>query len=105
MMKDRLFLSFILLACKKLKYSKKEARDLLVELSILMETKSDEEAEEGFQWYESLEEERRKNQEIQPPKKGIKPKDPKKVTRFSKNYRSKLSKENERLLELIRSHL
>lgn len=100
-MKDRLILGYMLLACKQLNYTKEEVRDLLGELSML-ETKTDEEIEEGFQWYMELG--RNKNKmEVKLTKTGIKPKNPRKITRFPEGYRSKLSIENEKLIRLLRS--
>lgn len=102
MMKDRLILGYILLACKRLNYSKKEARNLLGEMSILLETKTDEEIEEGFQWYMEFDGNENK-MEVKPTKTGIKPKNTRKITRFPEGYRSKLSLENEKLIKLLRS--
>ncbi|MEQ2529572.1 hypothetical protein WMO40_23140 [Bacillaceae bacterium CLA-AA-H227] len=96
-MKDRLILGYMLLACKQLNYTKEEARDLIGELLILLETKTDEEIEEGFQWYMEY------KMEVKPTKTGIKPKNPRKITSFPEGYRSKLSIENEKLIKLLRS--
>ena len=101
-MKDRMILGYMLLACKQLNYTKGEARDLLGELSILLETKTDEEIEEGFQWYMELDGNEIKT-EVKLTKTGIKPKNPRKITRFPEGYRSKLSIENEKLIKLLRS--
>lgn len=102
MVKDRLILGYMLLACKRLNYTKKEARDLLGELSILLETKTDEDIEEGFQWYMELEGSENKT-EMKPTKTGVRPRNPKKITRFPEGYRSKLSIENDKLIKLLRS--
>lgn len=100
-MKDRLILGYMLLACKQLNYTKEEARDLLGEMSILLETKTDEEIEEGFQWYMELDGNENKT-EVKPTKTGIKPKNPRKITHLSNKSKSKLTIENERLIGLIR---
>lgn len=101
-MEDRLILGYMLLACKQLNYAKEEVRDLLGELSILLETKTDEEIEEGFQWYMELGRNEDKK-EAKLTKTGITPKNPRKITRFPEGYRSKLSIQNEKLIKLLRS--
>ncbi|GAE37596.1 hypothetical protein [Halalkalibacter akibai] len=101
-MNDRTILGYILLACKKLNYTKEEARKLIAEVSILLITKTDEELEDGFQWYKELEEKDIKT-EMKQTEMGIKPRKPKRITKFPEGYRSKLSKENERIINLIRT--
>ena len=102
-MNDKVILGYLLLACKQLNYTKNEARDLLREMSILMVTKTDEEAEEGFRWYKKLEEKNVEDKKLQTTKKDFKPIKARKITTLPKNYKSKLAKENERLLKLLRS--
>jgi hypothetical protein len=102
MMKDRMILGYMLLACKQLNYTKEEVRNFIGELSILLETKTEEEIEEGFQWYMELDESENKI-ENKPTKMDIKPKNPRKITRFPEGYRSKLSIENEKIIRLLRS--
>ena len=112
-MKDRPILGCLLLACKQLNYTKNEARDLLGEVSILLETMAVEEADEGYSWYASLDKVEEKkiekvllsNSDVLKVRNKIIPKNPKRTTTISKNYESKLEKDNKKLLELIRSYM
>ncbi|MCM3390246.1 hypothetical protein M3649_19290 [Ureibacillus chungkukjangi] len=104
-------LGYLLLACKRLCYSKEEARNILSEMLIIMETQTAEEANEGFSWYEKLEEEIENTTgdrvvtigEIRLAKQKIFAKNPKKTTTLSDSYESEITKANQKLLKIIRS--
>lgn len=103
-------LGFLLLACKQLNYSKVETRDILCETLILMQTKTSEEADEGFKWYADLNNENEKNNNKSVPsdrnvnlvKQKLLGKSPI-ITRVPDSYESQLSKENKKLIKLLRS--
>ena len=108
---DHNTLGFLLLACKRLNYSKEEARNILSEMLIIMETQTAEEANEGFSWYEKLEEGIENTtddrvvtkRKIRLAKQKMFAKNPQKTTTLPDSYESEITKANKKLLNILRS--
>lgn len=104
-MVKREFTGYLLLACKNLNYSKEQARILLGELSILFESATSEQVEEGFKWLFNEQENRAelqlKNNRMIKAKHRMKPR---KITRLPECFQSELLKENEQLIQFLRNY-
>ncbi|MDR4887972.1 hypothetical protein RGU12_10470 [Fredinandcohnia sp. QZ13] len=96
-MNNRQAIGYMLLACKQLNYSKEQTRSLFGEMYNMFDLKTEEEAEEqGYEWYYSLED------TFDVVKKPVVTKTrAKKITKFPDNYKSQISKENEKLIKLL----
>lgn len=91
-MNNREAIGYMLLACKRLGYSKEEARKLFGEMYREFDFKTEEEAEKmGFDWYDTLSEDKEK---LTPRKRNA---TPRKITRLPKGYKPKEIKDLENL--------
>ncbi|MCS0543543.1 hypothetical protein NXY55_26585 [Aeromonas veronii] len=100
-MDNRQAIGYMLLACKQLGYSKDQARKLLGVMYCMFDLKTEEEAEnQGYEWYYDLETENGialKKNDVKPLIRS------RKITRFPADYRSEISKENEKLIKILRA--
>lgn len=102
-MDNRQAIGYMLLACKKLGYTKDQVRELYREMYFEFDFKTEEEAEKiGHEWYVSLEDEVPENLGVRKANLPV----ASKTTHLTEASKSKMRKEveksNEKLLKMIR---